>query len=300
MFLLNKLIGKSNDNIDKSEIKRILRYASDLHLERLPSLSSVNGLYDFKKQKDTRYFLAIPGDIGNFEMLEIFLKAVSPVYERVFFVPGNHEFFYHYNGKVFMTMDEINDRLQKICSKFDNVSFLNNGYYQLDEYRIIGSTFWTKIGKEESQRIASSWPDYGCIFIRDDNNPAGKRLVLPKDITMIHEQSVHYIYELLHSTPEGGKNVVLTHHAPLYSDKSKEIYTSNPDHIGSPITNVFQSDQSAWMTEDNKIKIWIFGHTHYCTKFTFNNVLVASNQLGYQSKDIGFQINEHIILDQIN
>ncbi|EFA85800.1 hypothetical protein PPL_01031 [Heterostelium album PN500] len=265
-------------------MKRIFKYASDLHLEKLTTLSSVKDLFEFEKEPNTRYFLAIPGDIGNFDMLDKFFAKLSQVYERVFYVPGNHEYHYRYHSQTILTMDQISQSLKQICDKYPNITYLNNGYYQLDEYRIIGSTFWTKVKEHEADKISDSWCDYFGIFIDDEKEK--KRQLHAKDSTKIHEESVQYILELLKSTPEGEKNVILTHHAPLYSDKSKGRYTSNPDHIGSSITNVFQSDQRSLMVKEHNIKAWIFGHTHYCTKFTYNNVLVASNQLGYQYKDV--------------
>ncbi len=41
------------------------------------------------------------------------------------------------------------------------------------------------------------------------------------------------------------------------------------------------------------VKLWIFGHTHWTCKFTYNNVHIVSNGIGYKDEKI-YRLDEHI------
>nr|AEX62620.1 putative metallo-dependent phosphatase [Moumouvirus Monve] len=76
---------------------RILKYASDLHLEHLDNIykPKIIELWNFNTSEKDEYFLALVGDIGNpFQKnLELFLENVSSKYSLVFYIPGNHEYY---------------------------------------------------------------------------------------------------------------------------------------------------------------------------------------------------------------
>ncbi|EFA86453.1 hypothetical protein PPL_00246 [Heterostelium album PN500] len=314
-------------------MKRILRYVSDIHLEMFrestggDQLQKIEGLFKFEREADTRYFLAIPGDIGTVETLGKLFEKVSPVYERIFYVPGNHEYYNKSSKKDYIqTMDEIANKLQQLCQSYTNIVYLDNNIFELDEYRIIGSTFWTKVGKAESHLVLTGMNDYRRIYIKSDDDEEEEttatktttttttnkvedettkekeknnvRLLNFDDTNRLHEAAVRFVSGALKFTPPGFKNIVLTHHAPLPSNPAKNQFTSHPRFIGQPQNTAFHSDQSTLISkESSALKAWIFGHTHHSCKFHYNQVLITSNQHGYLFEQTGFDINDFILLD---
>lgn len=114
----------------KSSIKppmKILRYVSDLHLEMRQTINhpKLLPLWKFKKDLNDRYFLALCGDIGNPSNpnLREFLANVSVVYEKIFYIPGNHE-YYNWQVPIEKSWNEIHKDLESICNEFNN-----NKYY---------------------------------------------------------------------------------------------------------------------------------------------------------------------------
>lgn len=65
-----------------------LQYISDIHLERKPAYPRIPIVSNN---------IALLGDIGNpfTDMYFEFMKYVSDRADRVFLVPGNHEFWHH-------------------------------------------------------------------------------------------------------------------------------------------------------------------------------------------------------------
>jgi len=70
---------------------RILRYASDLHLELKPSIlhPKLIAYWKFKTYPSVEQSLALLGDIGNpyHHNLNLFLQKVSKKYHKIFYVP---------------------------------------------------------------------------------------------------------------------------------------------------------------------------------------------------------------------
>jgi len=71
--------------------------------------------------------------------------------------------------------------------------------------------------------------------------------------------------------------VVLTHHAPTREG------TSDPKFAGGPTESAFVSEHSQnSLLWGPPIKVWAFGHTHWCCDFERNGVRLLSNQRGYK------------------
>lgn len=74
---------------------------------------------------------------------------------------------------------------------------------------------------------------------------------------------------------DGGRNIlVVTHHAPSLHG------TSAPEHASNPWTSAFATDLLPQLGTD-KVKTWIFGHTHYTTELNLYGVQLIANQRGY-------------------
>ena len=105
----------------KDKLKNIFQYVSDLHLER-----------GFKRNIIAKTpNLILGGDIGYVfqDSYEDFLiNKTSPYFDRVFVISGNHE--YDTFKKDFYLVDE---RIENICSKRNNLFYLQKKAFQLSE-----------------------------------------------------------------------------------------------------------------------------------------------------------------------
>lgn len=274
-------------------MKRVLRYVSDLHLEFYKKLDhpQVTAIWDFNRDSSTKYYLALLGDIGqplNSRTLDIFLENVSKKYDQVFYVPGNHE--YYQSGTITMSKFQIDNILKVVCEKY-GVKYLNNDTYILDEFKIIGTTLWSHVDSFDKRYISSAINDYRKIYIDDDD-----RRITVENTNEWNKESIDFIKSEL---DDKYKCIVLTHHAPLYSNRKLGYYTADPSYIHSQNNPAFHNKLDDLMVDP--IKMWLYGHTHYASKFKFNNVIVATNQLGYASEDdlIDFDPMKSIDLDTL-
>jgi predicted MPP superfamily phosphohydrolase len=116
-------------------MRKSLQYLSDLHLERLNIIP---------RPKICGNYLALCGDIGDpfKNNYKEFIKYTTYNYEKVFLIAGNHEFLYNNNKR--KNRKKVLDQIQEIEIKYNNLFFLNNDTCELDNYKIIGTTLWSK------------------------------------------------------------------------------------------------------------------------------------------------------------
>ena len=112
-------------------MRRILQYVSDIHVDNLP-IDRIPIL------KAVAQDLLICGDIGDprHKNFSTFLKNIQPDYNRIFVVPGNHE----YNtSSCFSSKNAIQMRpyLYEALDKY-NINLLDCSHYELDKDIIIG------------------------------------------------------------------------------------------------------------------------------------------------------------------
>jgi len=94
------------------------------------------------------------------------------------------------------------------------------------------------------------------------------------DLTWLNDT----VSSIIHHEPER-QIVILTHHAP-----TKEG-TSPPQYADGPTNSAFASEltgEKCWAS--GHVKMWAFGHTHWCCDFERNGVRVYSNPRGYKEE----------------
>ncbi|EFA78961.1 hypothetical protein PPL_08429 [Heterostelium album PN500] len=242
---------------------RVLRYSSDIHLEMsqdIETLPHVAALYNFTPLENHR---------------------------------GNHEYYNiqstHGSNKP-KTIDEINIELDKLCAQFKNVHFLNNKTFQLDEFKIIGSTLWSHVPESSRQAVARGLNDYRLIGVSDPITNE-RRPASVADTNQLHKRAVQFIERELQNATNC---ILLTHHAPLYSMPRENKYLCSPHYLDSDINSAFHTDLNFLVKPP--VLLWIYGHTHYTSKFIHNGVVIASNQVGYDKSPFHYQVNEEIVL----
>lgn len=232
---------------------------SDLHLE----------FGDIQiKNNDGASVLILSGDIMTARHPKLdFLEQCSKEFDQVLYVAGNHEF---YNYKWY----ETNRVLREVSYEFENVHFMENSIYRMQDVLFIGATLWTDMNKYDPitiQQAQSQMNDYRLIR----NDRVEYRKIRPIDTIARHNDSVIFIRDVLHVVPSDTKVVVLTHHAPTKMSVHPH-YTNNYHMNGA-----YSSDLSNLILDNPQIKLWTHGHTHEPFDYMVGSTRVVCNPRGY-------------------
>lgn len=236
-----------NADPNENKCKQRIQYLSDVHVDML-TVGKLPKVYPFAKT------LAICGDIGNpiHKNFELFLSAMSNSFEKVLFVPGNHE--YDCSPKYEKhKVEKFKPIIANIVSKYDNIVLLDNSTTVIEnEIVVIGSTCWS-VPKHE-------------IYFNDIRDHITKQT---EDVEWIKNTIKKY-----------SKNdiIVMTHVPPtfkLMEEKYKKIniknhgwFYNNYDHLLKP-----------------PVIAWLCGHTHSVISCNINGIICAINAYGYNNYD---------------
>ncbi len=232
-----------------------IQYCSDLHLE-----------FD----KNSRYLISNPlsicGDIlilaGDIIPLHdeflnnSFFNFISKNFRQVFWVPGNHEYYYR----------SISDFGSSFNFKLrDNINVLNNVLLQFDGIDFIFSTLWTRISEKNEKYIEKNVSDFECI-----GNNGNKFRV--SDFNKLHDESLSFIKQATDRVKN--KVVIVTHHLPSF-------LCNKPAHNTSIINEAFSVDLSDFI-KTGIARFWLYGHSHFNQKPVYiGKTILLTNQLGY-------------------
>jgi predicted phosphohydrolase len=237
-----------------------VQYCSDLHLEF---------------EQNRRYLTANPlrvcGDIlilaGDIVPLHdeflnnSFFRFISKRYKQVFWVPGNHEYYYR-NISDFSV--SFNLRLH------ENINIVNNIELQYEGIQFVFSTLWTKISKKNEKYVELNVSDFECISKNDKKFKVS-------DFNKIHDESLKFVRQSLDHRKK--KVVMVTHHVPSF-------LCNKPAHNNSDINEAFCVDLTDYIEKSN-VGFWIYGHSHFNQKPLYiGKTILLTNQLGY------IQLNE--------
>ena len=238
-----------------------IQYCSDLHLE-----FEHNSKYLIANPLEVSgEVLILAGDIGPLQDINqnnAFLQFASENYEKVFWVPGNHE-FYHNDIANYPT--SFNIQLGR------NIHVVNNISLDYKGIRFIFTTLWSNISKLNQSIIEQGVADFTYIA-------KNSKKLRTTDYNQLHEESLQFLNQSFSNPPE--KTVVVTHHLPSYQCNSAQ-------HQGSKINEAFCVDLTEFIS-GCKASFWIYGHSHFNQKPLFiGDTILLTNQLGM------VQSNEH-------
>lgn len=303
-------------------LKRRLFYVSDIHLElRKDKLVNDITIIPRASDKPVRNFLALCGDIGcpfhpNYEKL---MERHSPLYERIFIITGNHEY---YTSKKQRTMAEVEAKLRELVAAFPNVTFLHtNEPYLVDDTLFVGCPLWTPVGGEAETYMN----DYRKIYVYDASEKprhistaiegdgmfsyqtnsmgqvrkkwikAGRRLLRGYDVIQMYGIMSTYLEEMVAmdftnldsalDKEKIQKIIILTHHAPSYKMIQQKYPTDST-------FNAYASDMEYLFKPP--VVCWISGHTHECNTIDINGIPCLSNCFGYPGQKTGVQLDRFI------
>lgn len=260
---LKEVLGGSKSSKSNDAIR--FQVMSDLHLEAFDLYAS----FDIPRAAPC---LILAGDVGRFSSyakLLGFFERQCQVFDHVYYVLGNHE-YYGLNRQ----------RCLDLAREIEKEEVLKGRLTLLDTTRvdlengvtILGCTLWSHVPEESEAVIREKVSDFrGYItdWTVDRHNEVHAEEVawLKQQIEMVHDEQVRR------------KILVVTHHAPSYHR------TSAPKDDDSPLSPAFATELiddeiGAWRGHD-MISHWLFGHTHHSCEIIRNGITMVANQHGY-------------------
>lgn len=254
-----------------------IQIVSDVHAEFWSKKQKFNFI------KPSAPILALLGDIcccgadDDFEIFKRFILELVPLYEKIIFVTGNHEYYFNPDKKTVVptianTMQGIDEKIKAFFrATSDKLVFLNNSTFSLtikkDTYLIVGSTLWSWIPEDQRTNIQTSMNDYRYVYVSDNNKV---RKITSNEIAELHLKNYKYIKSQINKAKKAGQKViVLTHHKPYLSA------TYNPTGLDP----AYESDLSALF--DAPVVLWGYGHTHIADNSAQGKIWLFSNPKGY-------------------
>ncbi len=268
---MNPILSHMTQNYheDSSDSKKLkIRYFSDLHLEFL-SIYEVELLIK-KIPPSENEICILAGDIGipYQQQYNIFMEFISKVFIKTFVISGNHEY---YSKK---TIRQTNEFLAEYYKKFDNISYLNNTFEYYQGYCFVGTILWSKI-TDPTYKIN----DTKCI----------------PDFTYIEYNKLHAsCVEFLENVLENNTNcIIITHHVPSFTLIDNKYKTKSM----LPYNQWFNCDMDELIEkEKDRIKCWIYGHTHTPASNIINGIPFLCNPIGYPHENSKLDFNKNITL----
>jgi predicted phosphodiesterase len=148
--------------------------------------------------------------------------------------------------------------------KFNNISFLNNSYEIYENYCFIGTILWSNI--------------------TNPNYKINDMFYIPNFDYIEYNRLNKLCIDFLQNTLENNDNcIVITHHVPSYSLIDIKYKTKNM----VPYNQWFYCDMDKLIkTQGNKIKCWIYGHTHIPSNVMINGIPFLCNPIGYPNENV--------------
>lgn len=262
---LQNTISRLRDSLSPGRETQI-QIMSDLHLE----VGQQYQTFDFPVAGK---WLLLAGDIGrliDYEGYRTFLERQVGRYENVFLVLGNHEFFD-------LTYEETISQAKQLSqepSLTSKLVLLNRDVWR-DESSgsiIMGCTLWSFVPESAKAVVESKVSDYkkieGWSVEKSNQRHAEEAAWLDSELESLSSAA--------RADPQkhGRDILVVTHHAPSLTG------TSAPEHVNNPWTSAFATDLLPRLNI-KRVKIWVFGHTHYTTELNSGGVQLIANQRGY-------------------
>ncbi|MFO1337009.1 MAG: metallophosphoesterase [Burkholderiaceae bacterium] len=258
-----------------------LQLASDLHLERYAdfTLAPAEGA-------DT---LVLAGDVGSYQAGsrlggdDFGLARFAPGpgrWQRVLYVPGNHE----YDGQDF---EATHARLREVCEGL-GITWLEREVLVIDGVRFVGTTLWSDFdalavgeptvtrqlqAREKAYRAAN-------FYLRRFTATRHGEPMLAEQWRELALHCQQWLRDALAAPHDGGPTVVVTHYAP-------SLRSADPRYGLTPGTAGFCNALDELLGHAD---LWLHGHLHCRSDYvatsrsTGRPCRVLANPRGYFSK----------------
>jgi Icc-related predicted phosphoesterase len=264
-------------------------FISDLHVE-------INGPPKWLTWPDERgEILILAGDITCFRFfqdhrvdaesrtqrnqLKKFLENECSTYERIIWIPGNHEYYGYHLG----CEDQMQTYMRKEID--DRITIAQDSLIDLDyDTTLFAATLWTDFDKGNPlamMDVENCLNDYHLINHGDIN----KTKIRGYHTQMLHAETLKKLKEHVDQLSgrfkygRSGRLIVATHHGPSMQSHDHKRFGLNDN-----ICYGFLSDLDRWI-ETTDIPVWIHGHTHFNVDYMINKTHIVSAQYGYLGSD---------------
>lgn len=236
-----------------------LQVISDLHLE----FQKDGGRHLLERRLEldpTARAIVLAGDIGVAgryrHTLERAFAFFSGKFERVFWVPGNHEY---YGTRV----PEVEAKLRKLVALFPRVTLLEPGVIgSWRDRRVVGATLWFP-------------PHFPAPYAGDPSDDMSDFSAIKGFRPWVIRKNGEHVQWLREVVREG--DVVVTHHLPSYRSIPAK-------HEGAPL-NVFYVSNLETLILERMPTVWIHGHTHEACDYRIGVTRVVCNPFGYPKQE---------------
>jgi predicted phosphodiesterase len=198
----------------------------------------------------------------------------------VVYVLGNHEFF---GGSIDGTVEEA----RRLCAG-THVHFLDEDELVIGNVRFLGTTLWTNFKLFDDEQSNDSAKEQARERLRDFNrirtSAAAATIFTPDDSIALYAQQSNWLDDRLKAA-YAGPTVVITHHAPTR-------HSIHPRFAGSLLNACFVSNLQGLLGED-RVQLWVHGHTHDSFDYVVNGTRVVCNPRGYAREGV----NENAVFD---
>ncbi|TDQ78333.1 metallophosphoesterase [Sphingobacterium yanglingense] len=236
-----------------------IQYISDLHLE----LQKNRAFFEKYPVQSHADYLVLAGDIvplNQIDQINFFLDHISQIFSKVFWVPGNHEFY----GSDYKQYQSCNIPIR------ENVFLINNQSVLLDDYELVFSTLWTNLDLNKRWFLQYHINDFKYIKYRGDHIDA-------LDYNGFHTDALSFLVNKLQQ-PDRLKKIVVTHHCPVMVCISDQENFSSV--YGTPLDKLILKYQPLY---------WVYGHTNTTSEITdIGNTRLLTNQFDKEREIKGF------------
>ncbi|KAI8973982.1 hypothetical protein BD414DRAFT_498768, partial [Trametes punicea] len=173
--------------------------------------------------------------------------------------------------------------------RFGRFVLLDRGRYDLSQMvTVLGCTLWARLDADDLDVLRRGVTDFRRI---EGFDPAAYQVAHARDAAWLAEAVAEVERE------KGRRRVVvMTHHAPTVEG------TGDPRYVGGATSSAFATEMvgsAVWPRRDlgegadgegtrGAVRVWMFGHTHWCCDFVREGVRVVSNPRGYREGAPGF------------
>ena len=232
--------------------------------------------------------LVIAGDISNNMMTskEVVMAAAS-VYEHVVVVEGNHD---HYETE--MTVDEGMEFFTQSLASAPNVWHLKHDTgLLLEGVAFFGAVGWYDFKAYEGQGISDyhakrTWSQYS-------NDSRYPKFGDKSPESLAAEQAINLADQVKGASEDDEvvSIVVSTHMSPrgdIMEWKPGNVVWNalTPSYVNTALKQVLDADVN------NKIRYWIYGHTHTRKMTEIDGVVYANNARGYPRENPPFTLTQ--------
>lgn len=244
------------------------QYTSDIHLEFLN-----DGFCDFHEivKPGIASYLILAGDIGDprTEIFRKFIQWCSTHWDKVFYVPGNHEYFGSSIQETWLV-------LEGFLSMHTNVHWLSaemegRGYVDIDnsDLTIVGCTLWTDVPDEDKIDVMYFISDYRKIW----SGPEKRQKITPWHKSRWHWIAREYLKgEISRCVSRGRRLIVVSHHLP-------SMQLIHPKYAGHFLNSSYASSCDDLLAPP--IVAWFYGHSHDRNRTFIKDVECLINAHGY-------------------